>query len=108
MPAQQTVDKPGRKDGHGARRQRSRDWPEAYGFTTTSGKGPCYVISVERGSSAHRAGICPGDQIVELDGRNVTEMSADAIRTLATLTLTGRGQQVCDTCSSSLNFFRVD
>lgn len=65
-------------------------WPEAYGFTVTSGDHPCYVTSVERGSAAHKSGICPGDQIVEVDGRNVVEMSADRVRMLATLSVSGQ------------------
>lgn len=65
-------------------------WPEAYGFTVTSGDVPCYVTSVARGSAAHKSGICPGDQIVEVDGRNVAEMSADRVRTLATLSVSGQ------------------
>jgi len=65
-------------------------WPEAYGFTVTLGDGPCYVTTVERGSAAHKSGICPGDQIVEVDGRNVAEMSSDRVRTLATLSVSGQ------------------
>ena len=69
-------------------------WPEAYGFTATSGDGACYVTSVERGSVAHKSGICPGDQIVEVDGRNVADMSADRVRTLATLSASGHSPGV--------------
>ena len=90
-------------------------WPEAYGFTVTSGDGPCFVTSVERGSAAHKSGICPGDhfrsaqacahghwpvatmpgicpgdQIVEVDGRNVADMSADRVRVLSTLSVNGQ------------------
>jgi len=65
-------------------------WPEAYGFAVTVGDGPCFVTSVERGSVAHKSGICPGDQIVEVDGRNVADMSADRVRTLATLSASGQ------------------
>jgi len=65
-------------------------WPETYGFTVTSGDEPCYVTSVERGSVAHKSGICPGDQIVEVDGRNVADMSADRVRMLATLSASGQ------------------
>ena len=57
-------------------------WPQSYGFTLY-GDGPCYVISVQRGSVAHKAGILPGDQLLEVDGHNVADMSADAITTLA-------------------------
>ena len=66
-----------------SKRLTSKQWPDMYGFTVTSGPIPCYVISVERGCPAHRAGICPGDQIVEIDGRNVADMSADNVRSLA-------------------------
>ena len=57
-------------------------WPESFGFSLV-GEGPCYVISVQRGGVAHSAGIVPGDQVIELDGHNVSDMSAEAIRTLA-------------------------
>ncbi len=57
-------------------------WPESYGFTI-AGNGPCYVISVQRDSVAHNANIVPGDQLLEVDGHNVTDMSAYAICTLA-------------------------
>ena len=57
-------------------------WPESYGFSIY-GQGPSYVISVERNSIAHLAGICPGDQLIELDGFNVSVMSTEAIKTLA-------------------------
>jgi len=69
-------------------------WPEVYGFTVTSGDGPCYVTSVERGSVAHKSGICPGDQIVEVDGRNVADMSADRVTTLATFSASGQSSGV--------------
>jgi len=65
-------------------------WPEAYGFTVTSGDCPCYVTSVERGSAAHKSGICPGDQVIEVDGRNVADMSADRVTMLATLSVSGQ------------------
>jgi len=68
-----------------SKRLRLKQWPDMYGFTVTSGPIPCYVISVERGCPAHRAGICPGDQIVEIDGRNVADMSADNVRSLASI-----------------------
>ena len=59
-----------------------KTWPESCGFLLT-GDGPCYVISVSRGGAAHKAGLCPGDEIIELDERNVIGMSADSVRTLA-------------------------
>lgn len=57
-------------------------WPQSYGFALY-GEGPTYVISVQRGGIAHRAGIVPGDQVLEVDGHNVTDMSAQGIATLA-------------------------
>lgn len=58
------------------------EWPEACGFSIV-GTGPSYVISVERDSLAHQAGLCPGDQLVDVDGHSVADMSADAIVALA-------------------------
>ena len=57
-------------------------WPESYGFSIY-GDGPCYVVTVDKGSVAQNAGISPGDQLLELDGHNVTDMSSDAVKTLA-------------------------
>ncbi|KAK7502340.1 hypothetical protein BaRGS_00006293, partial [Batillaria attramentaria] len=57
-------------------------WPKAYGFEIF-GKGPAYVVSVETGSVADKAGLKPGDQILELEGQDVTTMSAATIKTLA-------------------------
>lgn len=57
-------------------------WPKNCGFEIY-GKGPSYVITVEKGSMSYKAGLVPGDQILELDGRDVTEMSAEKIKALA-------------------------
>ncbi|KAL5017847.1 hypothetical protein ScPMuIL_003569 [Solemya velum] len=57
-------------------------WPKLYGFDV-HGDGPCYVISVEKGSIAHEAGLLPGDQILEMDEQAVHNMSGEALRTLA-------------------------
>ncbi|KAJ8318724.1 hypothetical protein KUTeg_003815, partial [Tegillarca granosa] len=57
-------------------------WPKRYGFDVV-GDGPCYVTAVEKGSIAFNAGLLTGDQILELDEQDVTEMSADAIKSLA-------------------------
>ena len=54
-------------------------WPESYGFSLV-GEGPCFVIDVVRGSVAFQSGIVPGDQLLELDGHNVSDMSAEAIK----------------------------
>lgn len=78
----------------GGSKRTPKTWPQLFGFTVTSGSVPCYVTSVERGSPAHRAGICPGDQIVEIDGRNVADMSADNIRALASTSLGSEVKEV--------------
>ena len=57
-------------------------WPETCGFNIV-GDGPCYVYSVAARSGAESAGLSPGDQLLELDGHNITNMSASAVRTLA-------------------------
>lgn len=60
----------------------NKDWPEAFGFTI-AGDSPCYIISVEPGSHAHNAGLQPGDQLVELQNQNVTQLPANGIKSLA-------------------------
>ena len=57
-------------------------WPESFGFTI-HGDGPTYVIGVKRSGLAHPAGVSPGDQVLELDGHDVSDMSAEAIKKLA-------------------------
>jgi len=57
-------------------------WPERHGFTI-GGKGPCYVLRVIRGSAADKQGLQRGDQIVELDNHNVSEMAAPALESFA-------------------------
>ncbi|XP_025909674.1 delphilin [Nothoprocta perdicaria] len=54
----------------------NEEWPEAFGFQL-GGTGPCYVLAVEDGSSAHAAGLRPGDQLLELEGRPVDEILGD-------------------------------
>ncbi|XP_063790792.1 delphilin isoform X2 [Pseudophryne corroboree] len=56
-------------------------WPEAFGFGL-GGSGPCYILWVEAGSSAHAAGLQPGDQILEVEGRPVSSLTADTLITL--------------------------
>lgn len=61
---------------------RTLKWPRQYGFEII-GQGPCFVLNVERGSVAYNSGLQCGDQILQLDDQDVTNMSADALRTLA-------------------------
>ncbi|XP_062444139.1 delphilin isoform X1 [Rhea pennata] len=60
----------------------NQGWPEAFGFKI-SGNGPCYILSVEEGSSAHMAGLQPGDQVLEIEGQPVSSLSCEALISLA-------------------------
>lgn len=81
-------------------------WPKHYGFDIV-GDGPCYVVNVEKGKVAYGAGLMPGDQILELDEQDVTNLNADGIKALAknsrtqppTLGVVARRQQVELVCS---------
>ena len=57
-------------------------WPRSFGFEII-GRGPCFVLSVEKDSIAYNSGLQPGDQLLELDNQDVTSMTAEAIKTLA-------------------------
>ncbi|RUS73708.1 hypothetical protein EGW08_018514 [Elysia chlorotica] len=57
-------------------------WPKSFGFEIY-GNGPSYVISVQKGSMAEKSGLRPGDQLLELNGCDVTAMSPNQIRALA-------------------------
>lgn len=57
-------------------------WPEAFGFTV-GGRAPVVILSVEENSVAQRAGLQPGDQILEVNGENVQGLSKEEIILLA-------------------------
>ncbi|KAJ8363779.1 hypothetical protein SKAU_G00126100 [Synaphobranchus kaupii] len=57
-------------------------WPEEFGFQL-GGNGPSYILSVEEGSSAHLAGLQPGDQVLEIEGQNVSTLGTQAVIALA-------------------------
>lgn len=57
-------------------------WPEAFGFSI-GGRGPCYVLWVEEGSSAAAAGLRPGDEVLELEGQPVASLGRPALLALA-------------------------
>ncbi|XP_068100398.1 delphilin isoform X2 [Hyperolius riggenbachi] len=57
-------------------------WPEAFGFGL-GGTGPCYILCVDPGSSAHVAGLQPGDQILEVEGRPVSSLNCESLIQLA-------------------------
>ncbi|MBN3303889.1 GRD2I protein, partial [Amia calva] len=60
----------------------NQGWPEEFGFRL-GGTGPSYILSVEEGSSAHVAGLQPGDQVLEIEGQNVSSLGTQALVTLA-------------------------
>ena len=60
----------------------SHKWPKSCGFDIF-GEGPAYVLSVAKGSIAFNAGLSPGDEIIELDGEDVTNASAATLKSLA-------------------------
>ncbi|XP_069920469.1 delphilin isoform X2 [Oryctolagus cuniculus] len=57
-------------------------WPEDFGFRL-GGSGPCFVLEVAEGSSAHAGGLRPGDQILELEGLAVGGLSRERLVRLA-------------------------
>lgn len=60
----------------------NQGWPEDFGFRL-GGDGPSYILSVVEGSSAHMAGLQPGDQVLEVDGQNVSTLSPPALVAMA-------------------------
>ncbi|KAM8843899.1 delphilin isoform 2-T2 [Spinachia spinachia] len=60
----------------------NQNWPEAFGFRL-GGAGPSYILSVVEGSSAYLAGLQPGDQVVDIEGQDVTNLSTPALVALA-------------------------
>lgn len=60
----------------------NQGWPEEFGFKLC-GDGPSYILSVVEGSSAYMAGLQPGDQVLEIDGQNVSTLSTKALIALA-------------------------
>ncbi|XP_044533832.1 delphilin [Gracilinanus agilis] len=60
----------------------NQGWPEEFGFRI-GGNGPCYILQVEEGSSAHLAGLQPGDQILEIEGQPVTSLNFQSLVSLA-------------------------
>lgn len=60
----------------------NQGWPEDFGFKL-GGDGPSYILSVVEGSSAYMAGLQPGDQVLEIDGQNVSTLSTKALVALA-------------------------
>ncbi|XP_034396088.1 delphilin [Cyclopterus lumpus] len=60
----------------------NQNWPEAFGFRL-GGTGPSYILSVVEASSAYLAGLQPGDQVVDIEGQDVTNLSTPALVALA-------------------------
>ncbi|XP_070783597.1 delphilin [Enoplosus armatus] len=60
----------------------NQGWPEEFGFQL-GGSGPSYILSVEEGSSAHLAGLQAGDQVLEIEGHNVSTLGPQAVIAIA-------------------------
>ncbi|XP_026981302.1 delphilin [Sagmatias obliquidens] len=60
----------------------NQGWPEDFGFRL-GGSGPCFVLEVAEGSSAHTGGLRPGDQILEVEGLAVGGLSRERLVRLA-------------------------
>lgn len=60
----------------------NQGWPEEFGFQL-GGNGPSYILSVEEGSSAHLAGLQAGDQVLEIEGHNVSTLRPQAVIAIA-------------------------
>ncbi|KAK1881268.1 Delphilin [Dissostichus eleginoides] len=60
----------------------NQGWPEEFGFLL-GGNGPSYILSVEEGSSAHLAGLQAGDQVLEIEGHNVSTLGPQAVVAIA-------------------------
>uniref|UniRef100_A0A8C7QSK0 PDZ domain-containing protein n=1 Tax=Oncorhynchus mykiss TaxID=8022 RepID=A0A8C7QSK0_ONCMY len=56
----------------------NQNWPEEFGFTL-GGAGPSYILSVIEGSSAYLAGLQPGDQVVDIEGQEVSSLRQNDI-----------------------------
>lgn len=87
----------------------NQGWPEEFGFQL-GGSGPSYILSVEEGSSAQLAGLQPGDQVLEIEGQNVSTLGTHAVIAIAqtqrnippSIGVVSRIQQVCTTTSLTL------
>jgi len=60
----------------------NQSWPYEFGFQI-GGNGPSYILTVEDGSSAHLSGLQPGDQVLEIEGQNVSSLNAQEVIALA-------------------------
>lgn len=60
----------------------NQGWPEDFGFKL-GGSGPSYILAVDEGSSAHLAGLQPGDQVLEIEGQDVSTLGAAAVSAIA-------------------------
>ena len=56
-------------------------WPHKYGFKIV-GNGPTFIASVKPGSEAEESGLVPGDRLMELDGYDISMLSADVLTIL--------------------------
>lgn len=88
----------------------NQGWPEEFGFQL-GGHGPSYILSVEEGSSAHLAGLQAGDQVLEIEGHNVSTLGPQAVMAIAqtqknippSIGVVSRIQQVLHIFNTSIN-----
>ncbi|XP_062508568.1 delphilin-like isoform X2 [Corticium candelabrum] len=57
-------------------------WPETFGFRIGGGR-PVVIIYIDEDGSARSAGLQIGDQIIELNGQNVQQLTVDELKFLA-------------------------
>ncbi|TRY83991.1 hypothetical protein DNTS_009938 [Danionella cerebrum] len=60
----------------------NQSWPEEFGFQI-GGNGPSFILTVEEGSSAQLSGLQPGDQVLEIEGQNVSSLKAPEVIAIA-------------------------
>lgn len=90
----------------------NQGWPEDFGFHL-GGTGPSYILSVEEGSSAHLAGLQAGDQVLEIEGHNVSTLGPQAVIAIAqtqknippSIGVVSRIQQVLQLSNPSEQYF---
>ena len=53
-------------------------WPESFGFAI-GGDSPVVIVAVVENSVAQKAGLQPGDQLLEIDDENVQSYSKEEV-----------------------------
>lgn len=63
-------------------RRTNENWPEAFGFRI-GGDAPVVITNVSEDSVAQKSGLRPGDQLLEIEGINVQNLSKEDVTALA-------------------------